>query len=334
MAPNAVREGQAPGAAREGQAPGAAREGQAQGDAREGQAPGDAREGQAPGAAREGHAPAPAAPPLPSLAETVARHGLAARKSLGQHFLLDPAVCARIAALAGDLAGRQVLEVGPGPGGLTRALLATPAARVVAVELDRRAVAALAELQAVHPGRLEVLEADALRIDPAALLAAPRRIVANLPYNVGTPLLVGWLRGAAALEGMTLMFQQEVAERIAAAPGTEHYGRLGVLAQWRCTAQVLLRLPPGAFSPPPRVWSAVVGLTPRREDPGPALFAAMERLTAAAFGQRRKMLRGSLKSLGGAEALLETAGIEGTRRAEELSVAEFDRLARLLAGRG
>jgi 16S rRNA (adenine1518-N6/adenine1519-N6)-dimethyltransferase len=273
-------------------------------------------------------------PDLPSLRETVARHGLDARKSLGQHFLLDPAICARIAALAGDLAGRHVLEVGPGPGGLTRALLATPAAEVVAVELDRRAVAALADLAAAHPGRLRVVEGDALRADPATLLRAPRRIVANLPYNVATPLLVGWLRGAAAIESMALMFQQEVAERICAAPDTEAYGRLAVLAQWRCRCELLLRLPPGAFSPPPKVWSAVVGLTPHAEDPGPALFAAMERTTAAAFGQRRKMLRGALKSLGDAEALLATAGIDGARRAETLTVAEFDRLARALLARG
>ena len=273
-------------------------------------------------------------PELPSLRETIARHGLDARKSLGQHFLLDPAVCARIAAAAGEMEGRQVLEVGPGPGGLTRALLATKAAKVLAVELDRRAVAALADLTAAHPGRLEVMEADALRVDPAALLPAPRKIVANLPYNVATPLLVGWLRGAAALDSMTLMFQQEVAERITAAPGTEMYGRLGVLAQWRCRTSLLLTLPPGAFSPPPKVWSAVVGLVPLPEDPGPALFATMERLTAAAFGQRRKMLRGSLKSLGEAEALLDAAEIEPTRRAETLTIAEFDRLARLLHDRG
>ncbi|HYZ33958.1 MAG TPA: 16S rRNA (adenine(1518)-N(6)/adenine(1519)-N(6))-dimethyltransferase RsmA, partial [Crenalkalicoccus sp.] len=187
---------------------------------------------------------------------------LTPRKSLGQHFLLDEALCRRIAGLAGDLAGRHVLEVGPGPGGLTRALLATQAATVTAVELDRRAVAALAGLAAAHPGRLTVIEGDALEVDPAALLPAPRRIVANLPYNVATPLLVRWLRGAAAIEGMTLMFQQEVAERIAAAPGTGAYGRLSVLAQWRCRTALLLRLPPGAFRPPPKVWSAVVGLTP------------------------------------------------------------------------
>lgn len=270
---------------------------------------------------------------LPSLRETIARHGLDARKSLGQHFLLDPALCGRIAALAGDLAGRSVIEVGPGPGGLTRALLATAAAEVVALELDRRAVAALAELTAAHPGRLRVIEGDALKADPAALVPAPRRIVANLPYNVASPLLVRWLRGAAALEGLTLMFQQEVAERICAAPDTEAYGRLSVLAQWRCRCEMLLRLPPGAFSPPPKVFSAVVGFTPHAEDPGAALFAAMERTTAAAFGQRRKMLRGALKPLGEAEALLAAAGIDGARRAETLAVAEFDRLARCVLAR-
>jgi 16S rRNA (adenine1518-N6/adenine1519-N6)-dimethyltransferase len=197
-------------------------------------------------------------------------------------------------------------------------------------------VAALAELEAAWPGRLRVVRGDALRQDLAALLPgpAPRKVVANLPYNVATPLLLGWLRDAAAIEGMTLMFQQEVAERICAAPGTAAYGRLSVIAQWRCRCALLLRLPPGAFRPPPRVWSAVVGLTPRAEDPGPALFAAMERLTAAAFGQRRKMLRGALRGLGDADALLAAAGIAGDRRAETLGVAEFDRLARLLLARG
>ncbi|GGJ28976.1 16S rRNA (adenine(1518)-N(6)/adenine(1519)-N(6))-dimethyltransferase RsmA [Neoroseomonas lacus] len=270
---------------------------------------------------------------LPSLRDAIARHGLDARKSLGQHFLLDPGVCAHIAGLAGDLTGRHVLEVGPGPGGLTRALLATPAAQVVALELDRRAVALLAELAAAHPGRLSVIEGDALAADALTLVPAPRRIIANLPYNIASPLLIGWLRQAASIEGMTLMFQQEVAERICAAPDTGPYGRLAVLAQWRCRCDLLLRLPPGAFTPPPKVWSAVVGFTPHAEEPGPALFKAMERTTAAAFGQRRKMLRGSLKSLGDAEGLLATAGIEGTRRAETLTVAEFDRLARAVLQR-
>ncbi len=230
--------------------------------------------------------------------------------------------------------GRQVLEVGPGPGGLTRALLDSPAAQVVAVELDRRAIAALAELADARPGRLTVVEGDAMKARTEDLLPeGPRRVVANLPYNVGTPLLVGWIKEAALFESLTLMFQQEVAERICAAPDTDAYGRLSVLAQWRCDCRMALRLPPGAFTPPPKVWSAVVHLTPRPDAPPPALMAAMEKLTAAAFGQRRKMLRSSLKSLGEAEALLEQGGILGTRRAETLSVAEFDGLARLLAGR-
>ncbi|MDT8264983.1 16S rRNA (adenine(1518)-N(6)/adenine(1519)-N(6))-dimethyltransferase RsmA, partial [Roseomonas sp. DSM 102946] len=224
-------------------------------------------------------APEPDTPAaLPSLRDTVARHGLDARKSLGQHFLLDPAVCERVARQAGDLAGRHVVEVGPGPGGLTRALLDSPAAHVTAIELDRRAIAALAELSAAFPGRLTVLEADALAVDAAALTGTPRKVVANLPYNVGTPLLVNWLSQAGAWESLTLMFQLEVAERIVAAPDTEHYGRLAVLAQWRCAASMVLRLPPGAFSPPPRVWSAVVHLVPRPVQPEPALARAMERV--------------------------------------------------------
>ena len=270
---------------------------------------------------------------LPSLRDTIARHGLDARKSLGQHFLLDEGLCGRIARLAGAMDGRHVLEVGPGPGGLTRALLAGEAAHVTAVELDRRAVAALAELEGAYPGRLTVVEHDALKFD-ALSLPAPRKIVANLPYNVASVLLIGWLRQAAGLEGMTLMFQQEVAERICAAPDTDPYGRLGVLAQWRCRCDMLLTLPPGAFSPPPKVYSAVVGFTPHAEDPGEALFRSMERVTAAAFGQRRKMLRGALKSLGEADKLLADCGIAGERRAETLTVAEFDRLARALLARG
>ena len=261
--------------------------------------------------------------------DVIARHGLDARKSLGQHFLLDLNLTARIASLAGDLEGREVVEVGPGPGGLTRALLDGKASRIVAVEIDRRAIAALEELRDSHPGRLEIVEADAMRRDLRSLCAAPRQIVANLPYNVGTPLLVGWLRQAAGWERMTLMFQMEVAARICAAPDTEAYGRLSVLAQWCCTAAMLMRIPPEAFSPPPKVFSAVVGLVPRADQPEPGLFSAMERLTAAAFGQRRKMLRGSLRPLGG-DALLSRAGIDSSRRAETLTVAEYDRLARML----
>jgi 16S rRNA (adenine1518-N6/adenine1519-N6)-dimethyltransferase len=267
---------------------------------------------------------------LPPLREVLARHGLDARRSLGQHFLLDLNLTDAIARQAGALEGRHVVEVGPGPGGLTRALLAGAAAGIVAVEVDPRAVRAIGELAESDPGRLRVIEADALALDLSELVPAPRHIVANLPYNVASPLLVGWLRQAAAWERMTLMFQQEVAERIAARPGASAYGRLGVLAQWLCAVDLRLRIPPEAFVPPPKIWSAVVVLTPHAEQPPPALFRAMERVTAAAFGQRRKMLRGSMKSLGG-EALLTRAGIAGDRRAETLEIAEFDALARLVA---
>jgi 16S rRNA (adenine1518-N6/adenine1519-N6)-dimethyltransferase len=265
----------------------------------------------------------------PPLRDVIARHDLAARRSLGQHFLLDGNLTARIVREAGALEGRHVIEVGPGPGGLTRALLGSDAASITVVEIDRRAVAAMHELAAMAAGRLRVVEADALRADLAALAPAPRVVVANLPYNIGSPLLVGWLRQAACFERLTLMFQQEVAERICAAPDAEGYGRLGVLAQWTCDVAIMMRLPPTAFVPPPKVWSAVVGLTPHPQQPPPDLFRQMEKLTAAAFGQRRKMLRGALKSLGG-EALLHRAEIAGERRAETLSIAEFDRLARLL----
>jgi 16S rRNA (adenine1518-N6/adenine1519-N6)-dimethyltransferase len=265
---------------------------------------------------------------LPPLREVIARHGLGARKALGQHFLLDGNLTGRIVREAGDLRGRHVLEIGPGPGGLTRALLETDAADVTAIELDRRAVAAIGELAEASEARLRVVEADALKTDTAALVPPPRQIIANLPYNVATPLLVLWLRQANAFERMTLMFQQEVAARICASPGTPDYGRLSILAQWICAAELRMRIPPAAFVPPPKVWSAVVVLTPHARQPTPALFAAMERLTAAAFGQRRKMLRGALKPLGG-EAILHRAGIDPSRRAETLSVQEFAILARL-----
>ncbi len=258
----------------------------------------------------------------------IARHGLNARKALGQHFLLDANLTDKIARLAGDLTQANVIEVGPGPGGLTRSLLDAGARGLTAIEIDRRAIDALQELAATEP-RLQVLEADALKVDLPALVPAPRRIVANLPYNAGTPMLVRWLREAAAFECMVLMFQQEVAERIAAMPGTSAYGRLAVLAQWTCETHLLLRIPPAAFSPPPKVWSAVVRLTPHAQQPDPSLFKAMERLTAAAFGQRRKMLRSALKSIGG-EALLSRAGIAGDRRAETLTIPEFAALASLL----
>ncbi len=274
--------------------------------------------------------PGPDLSALPPLREVIARHGLDARRALGQHFLLDGNLTARIARAAGDLSGRQVIEIGPGPGGLTRALLATEAASVTTIELDPRAVAAMQELARHSDGRLRVLAADALETDLVALVPPPRVIIANLPYNIATPLLVGWLRQAAAFERLVLMFQLEVAERICAAPGTSAYGRLSVLAQWTCAATLTLRIPPAAFVPPPNVFSAVVVLTPHPQQPDRALFARMERLTAAAFGQRRKMLRGALRKSGG-EALLAAAGIAPDRRAETLNIAEFDRLAHLFA---
>jgi 16S rRNA (adenine1518-N6/adenine1519-N6)-dimethyltransferase len=263
------------------------------------------------------------------LRDVIARHGLAARHSLGQHFLLDGNLTDRIVREAGDLSGRHVIEIGPGPGGLTRSLLGSAAASVSAIELDRRAIDAVTELAAVAGGRLQVIEGDALRVDCRDLVPAPRQVIANLPYNIASVLLVGWLRDAAAFERLTLMFQQEVAERICAEADTPAYGRLSVLTQWTCAARLVMRLPPAAFTPPPKVWSAVVSLTPHAVQPDPATFARMEALTAAAFGQRRKMLRGSLRALGG-EALLHRAGIAAERRAETLSVAEFDRLVGLV----
>jgi 16S rRNA (adenine1518-N6/adenine1519-N6)-dimethyltransferase len=266
---------------------------------------------------------------LPPLRDVIARYRLAARHSLGQHFLLDGNLTDRIVREAGDLTNRHVIEVGPGPGGLTRSLLGSAAASITAIELDRRAVAALAELAAIVGGRLQVIEVDALSVDSAALTPPPRQVIANLPYNIATPLLVRWLRQAASFERLTLMFQQEVAERICAEAGSRSYGRLSVLTQWTCDARIVMRLPPSAFTPPPKVWSAVVSLAPHATQPAPPLFARMEALTAAAFGQRRKMLRGALREIGG-EALLARAGIAPERRAETLSVAEFDRLARML----
>jgi 16S rRNA (adenine1518-N6/adenine1519-N6)-dimethyltransferase len=266
---------------------------------------------------------------LPPLREVIARHNLAARHSLGQHFLLDGNLTDRIVREAGDLAGRHVIEVGPGPGGLTRSLLASNATSVTAIELDRRAIAAVTELAEATGGRLRVVAGDALSADLASLVPAPRQVIANLPYNVASPLLVGWLRHAACFERLTLMFQQEVAERICAEANTPAYGRLSVLTQWTCEARIVMRLPPAAFTPPPKVSSAVISLTPHAKQPASAMFSRMEALTAAAFGQRRKMLRGSLRGLGG-EELLNRAGIAPERRAETLSVPEFDRLVGLI----
>jgi 16S rRNA (adenine1518-N6/adenine1519-N6)-dimethyltransferase len=267
---------------------------------------------------------------LPPLREVIQRHGLAAKKALGQNFLLDLNLTGKIARASGPLEGATVIEVGPGPGGLTRALLMHGAARVVAIERDERCLEALAEIAARYPGRLEVIPGDALKTDFAALAAGNAvRIVANLPYNIGTELLVRWLTTRdwpPFWTSMTLMFQREVAERIVAAPGSPSYGRLGVLAGWRTEARIAFDVPPQAFTPPPKVTSSVVHLLPRAA-PLPADLKTLERVTEAAFGQRRKMLRQSLKSLGG-EALLEKAGIDGTRRAETLTVEEFARLAR------
>jgi 16S rRNA (adenine1518-N6/adenine1519-N6)-dimethyltransferase len=270
-------------------------------------------------------------PTLPPLRAVIAEAGLDARKSLGQHFLLDLNLTARIAREAGELAGRHVIEIGPGPGGLTRALLATGAADVTALEIDPRAVAALGPLAAAYPGQLRVIAADALAQDLPSLVPSPRVIVANLPYNIGTALLIRWLAEADRYESMTLMFQQEVAERIVAQPGGDAYGRLAVLAGFVAEARIVMRVPPAAFTPPPKVWSAVVRIVPKPVQPSPALFRALERVTAAAFGQRRKMLRSSLRPLGQAEALLAQAGINPTRRAETLTVEEFSRLAGLLS---
>ncbi|KAA3448251.1 16S rRNA (adenine(1518)-N(6)/adenine(1519)-N(6))-dimethyltransferase [Mesorhizobium sp. SARCC-RB16n] len=270
---------------------------------------------------------------LPPLRDVIERHGLQAKKALGQNFLLDLNLTGKIARSAGDLTNATVIEVGPGPGGLTRALLSNGARRVVVIERDERCLAALAEVSAHYPGRLEVISGDALKTDFAALASAAAgdsgqvRIVANLPYNIGTELLVRWLTVAdwpPFYASMTLMFQREVAQRIVAAPDSDAYGRLGVLAGWRTQARIAFDVPPQAFTPPPKVTSSVVHLEPRRT-PLPADVKKLGRVTEAAFGQRRKMLRQSVKSLGG-EALLERAGIDPTRRAETLSVEEFVRL--------
>jgi len=268
-------------------------------------------------------------PDLPPLREVIARHGLGARQALGQHFLLDLNLTRRIARAAGDLGAGTVIEIGPGPGGLTRALLELGARHVVAVERDARCAPALAELAAAFPGRLEVVMADALTVDTGALGAAPRRIVANLPYNVATPLLLRWLSTIAAFDSLTLMFQKEVAERLGAVPRTKDYGRLSVITQWLAEVRRLFDIAPSAFTPPPKVTSTVVQLRPRPTPLHPADRAVLERVTAAAFGQRRKMLRQSLRSLASdASGLLARAGIDETRRAEELTIAEFCALAR------
>ncbi len=272
-------------------------------------------------------------PTLSPLREVIARHGLSASKALGQNFLLDEQLLARIAAIPGDLTGQQVYEVGPGPGGLTRALLRA-GAQVTVVERDRRCLPALAELDAAFPGQLQVREEDALAVSLADALPIGGHILSNLPYNIGTALFVAWLTGPSwppAWHSLTLMFQREVADRIVAAPGSDAYGRLSILAQWRCTAKLAMPVHRSAFTPPPKVMSAVVHLTPMAQPEGvnPAM---LERLTAAAFGQRRKMLRQSLKSVPGAVDALAGLDIDPARRAETVSVTEFVGLARALSG--
>jgi len=269
-----------------------------------------------------------AEPSLPPLREVMRRHGIEPRKSLGQNFLLDLNLTRRIARAAAPLDRADVIEIGPGPGGLTRALLAEGARRVVAVERDRRCIAALAELVSAYPGRLALVEGDALAIDLSALAEAPRKIVANLPYNIATPLLIGWLRQIERYESLTLMFQKEVALRLAARPRSHAYGRLSVVTQFLCAVEIVFDVAPTAFVPPPAVTSSVVRLTPLPTPRGTCGIEALERVTAAAFGQRRKMLRQSLRSLGADPApLLAAAAIAPTARAEELSVEEFAALA-------
>ncbi len=268
-----------------------------------------------------------AAPALPPLRDVIRRFRLHAQKSLGQNFLLDLNLTARIARAAGSLDGENVIEIGPGPGGLTRELLAA-GANVTAVELDPRAIEALGELVTAYPDRLRLVAADALGVPLRDFAPAPRKVVANLPYNIATPMLIRWLADLEGTTGLTLMFQREVADRLAAQPGTKAYGRLSIISQWLCDVKAVFNLPRDAFTPPPKVMSTVVNLTPRAEPLAAADMKMLETVTQAAFGQRRKMLRASLKPLGLDPA---AAGVAPTARAEELSVQEFCALARVLA---
>ncbi|MCZ6604952.1 MAG: 16S rRNA (adenine(1518)-N(6)/adenine(1519)-N(6))-dimethyltransferase RsmA [Alphaproteobacteria bacterium] len=270
----------------------------------------------------------------PPLRDIIARYGLKTRASLGQHFLLDYNLTSRIVRAAGPLAGVTVIEVGPGPGGLTRALLESDAAQIVAIERDRRCIPALEELAGEFPGRLKVVEGDALALEPGEIGQHPRKIVANLPYNISTKLLTNWLARLDALDGMTLMFQKEVARRLAAVSGSKDYGRLSVLGQWLCEIDLLFDISPRAFTPPPKVASTLVAFTPRPAPAFPASREALERITGAAFGQRRKMLRTSLKPVfADPAAAARAAGIDVTARAEDISVEGFCALARDLAKR-
>lgn len=275
---------------------------------------------------------------LPPLRDVIATHGLGARKALGQNFLLDLNLTTKIARKAGQLSACDVLEIGPGPGGLTRGLLAEGARRVVAIERDKRCLPALAEIAAVYPGRLKILEGDALEIDPEPYLASPVRVIANLPYNVGTELLVRWLTPPSwppFWQSLTLMFQREVAVRIVASPGSGAYGRLSLLAQWRTVPRIVMEIPPQAFTPQPKVTSAVVHFDRLEEPRFPADAMVLQRVVAMAFNQRRKMLRASLRGLGPmVNALLEEAGIPPTHRAEQVTLEQFCRLARALEAAG
>ena len=264
--------------------------------------------------------------------EVIAKHELRAKKSLGQNFLLDLNLTRRIARAGGDLTQGTTIEIGPGPGGLTRALLLEGAAHVIALEADSRAIAALDSLMVAAEGKLDLHQTDALSVDCTTLGTAPRRIVANLPYNIATPLLLRWIAQAEAFESVTVMLQSEVVDRLAAAPGSKTFGRLSVMAQWRCHVEPLFTVPASAFTPAPKVESRIVQLRPRPAPLAPCDPRTLEQVTAAAFGQRRKMLRASLKSLGDSQALCAEAGIDPTARAETLSVEQFCALARLVDG--
>jgi 16S rRNA (adenine1518-N6/adenine1519-N6)-dimethyltransferase len=266
-------------------------------------------------------------PDLPPLRDVIRAHGLTARKGLGQHFLHDLNLTARISRTAGDISTGTTLEIGPGPGGLTRALL-DAGANVIAIEKDSRCLAALRELNDAYPGKLNVIEQDALSLDITTLGETPRRVIANLPYNVGTELIVRWLDHPSAFTSLTVMVQKEVAQRLAAAPGSKTYGRLSVFAGWRWQVKLAFDVNPQAFTPPPSVDSMVVHMTPLDAPRAIADAEVISRVTAAAFGQRRKMLRSSLKSLGDAEALCAAAGLDPTVRAEQVSIEGFCALAR------
>lgn len=272
--------------------------------------------------------------PLPPLRDVIARHWLSANRALGQNFLFDLNLTGRIARSAGPLDAGSIIEIGPGPGGLTRALLDHGAREVIVIERDRRFQPILAEIAAAYPGRLHIIDGDALKVDAAKLGQAPRRIVANLPYNVATPLLLAWLDSGTAFTSLTLMFQKEVADRLIAKPRTKDYGRLSIATQWRAEVKRLFDVPPRAFTPPPKVTSTVVQLIPRAEPLYPADAEMLEKVAAAAFGQRRKMLRQSLRQVSPqAEEVLVATGIAPTARGEELSIEEFCKLARAFKAR-